>query len=141
GVPLAMKEVPVVLAVHAWVADWKSPLELCSRESPPWTRSYEVAPVSAVHASDAAPAPALFTVKSVEPGGTARRQLVPTLYGLGPADEKVIHPAFSDQARPLNNPVVGSILPPAPKGAKLIQPAFSDQAYPPSVPHPSFVTP
>ena len=72
----------------------------------------------------------------------ARRQAVATRYGLGPADENVIQPAFSDQARPLNIPVLGSITTPAPVGAKLIQPAFSYYAWPArGAPHPSFVTP
>ena len=56
-----------------------------------------------------------------------------------PADENVIHPAFSDQALPLKIPFVGLILTPhvgsppqVPElGAKLIHPAFSDHAYPP----------
>ena len=57
-----------------------------------------------------------------------RRQLVATWYGLGPVEENVIQPAFSDHARPLKTPVQPLITTPAPAGAKLIQPLFSDQA-------------
>jgi hypothetical protein len=131
----------VSLATHAWVAGWKLPLELRRAESPPWTTSYALALDSAVHESSASLPPDLLTVRPVNATGTARRQPVVTRKGLGPADENVIHPAFSDHARPLKIPVLGSIATPAPAGAKLIHPAFSDHAKPASVPHPSFVTP
>ena len=118
----------VLLAMQAWVADWKLPPVLRSAVRPPWTMSYEVAPGSAVHESSTSLLPVLPAVRPGDPDGTARRQAVATRYGLGPADENVIHPAFSDHARPLKIPVLGLIATPAPVGAKLIQPAFFDHA-------------
>jgi hypothetical protein len=115
----------VLLAMHCWVAVWKLPFEFCSAESPPRTTSNGVAPETAVHARSTFGPLALLTVRRVAP---TRLQRVTTRYGLGPVDEKVIHPAFSDQARPLKIPVQRSITTPAPVGAKRIQPAFSDHA-------------
>src|SRR5438093_8809942 len=114
--------------MHVWVATWKFPFELCSVESPPRTTSYVVAPDTVVHERSTLLPPALVTVRANEPAGTARRQPLATRYGLGPVDENVIQPAFSDQARPLKIPLIGLMVTPAPEGAKLIQPAFSDHA-------------
>jgi hypothetical protein len=123
-----VNDVSVVLAMHAWVADWKLPPELRSTESAPWTTSYELDPDSDAHERSTLVPPTLAAVSPVAPAGTARRQPVATWYGFAPADENVIHPAFSDHARPLKIPVLGLITTPAPIGAKLIQPAFSDHA-------------
>jgi hypothetical protein len=60
---------------------------------------------------------------------------------LGPVDENVIQPAFSDHARPLKTPVHPLITTPAPVGSEVDPAPFSDHAYPPSAPDPSFVTP
>jgi hypothetical protein len=52
------------------------------------------------------------------------------LYGKGPEELKVTQPMFSPQARPLNSPVVGSMLTPAVAGRKFTHPTFSAQANP-----------
>ncbi len=57
-------------------------------------------------------------------------------------DRNVIQPIFSPQARPLNSPVLGSMVTPPPvEGLKFTQPIFSPQATPERVPAPSLRTP